>query len=165
MERNETSPSPPCTALHRLPGSTPEIETTLGPGETITAVTLPGGDHGRSVYLKIRDRASYAFALASAAVTLTLAKDGSVASCAIGVGGLAATPWRASVAERQLIGRRIDEDTALSVGRAALEGARATPDQAFKIALGSRTVARALVMAAQSKGVPTESVSGEASTA
>lgn len=134
--------------LHRLPGTTPEIETALLPGEMISAVSLPPGDHRRSVYLKIRDRASYAFAIVSAAVSVTLAKDGIVSRAAIALGGLAAKPWRASSAEQHLIGRRIDSETAMEAGALAMEGSVATPDQTFKIALGCRTVARALMMAA-----------------
>lgn len=144
----------PLADLHRLPGATPHLETTLRPGEIITAVTLPEGDHARSVYLKIRDRASYAFALASAAVTLTLAPDGTVARCAIALGGLAAKPWRAVAAEQWLCGRMVDPATALAAGQRALDGATATPDQDFKIALGARTVARALLMAAATSPDP-----------
>ncbi len=110
--------------------------------------TLPSGDHSRSVYLKIRDRASYAFALASAAVTLTLAPDGTVTGCAIALGGLAAKPWRASEAEQWLMGKRVDKETALTAGQLALQDATATPDQGFKVDLGARTVARAVLTAA-----------------
>ena len=144
-----TGRSFPLAVLHRLPGTTPGMETTLSHGEVITSVTLPPGDHRRSVYLKIRDRASYAFALASAAVSLTLTPAGTVNRAAIALGGLAAKPWRATSAERHLIGRRIDQDTALTAGSLAMDGADATPDQRFKIALGQRTVARALLMAAR----------------
>jgi xanthine dehydrogenase YagS FAD-binding subunit len=135
--------------LHRLPGTTPEVETCLAPGELITSVTLPPGDHGPSVYLKIRDRASYAFALASAAVSLSLAPDGTILRARIALGGLAAKPWRAGLAEEHLSGRRMDQETALRAGALAMQGAHATPDQAFKIALGQRTIARALLMAAE----------------
>lgn len=145
---NGTHRSIPLADLHRLPGSSPEIETTLTPGEIITAITLPSGDHSLSVYLKIRDRASYAFALASAAVTLTVALDGTVTRCAISLGGLAAKPWRAADAERWLMGRHIDEGTALTAGKLALQDAIATPDQGFKVVLGARTVARAVLTAA-----------------
>jgi xanthine dehydrogenase YagS FAD-binding subunit len=145
---NGTRRSIPLADLHRLPGSTPDIETTLGPGEIITAITLPQGDHKHSAYLKIRDRASFAFALASAAVSLTLAPEGTVTQCTIALGGLATKPWRASEAERWLMDRCIDEGTALQVGQLALQGAIATPDQGFKVALGARTVARAILTAA-----------------
>lgn len=154
-----THRSIPLADLHRLPGTTPEIETTLHPGEIITAITLPPGDLSRSAYLKIRDRASYAFALASAAVTLTLAADGTVTGCAIALGGLAAKPWRASAAEQWLMGRRIDEGTALTAGQLALQGAIATPDQDFKIALGARTVARAILTATEESADPNGAIS------
>ena len=139
----------PLADLHCLPGTTPEVETTLSPGEVITSVILPPGDHRRSVYLKIRDRASYAFALVSAAISLTLAPDGTVIRAAIALGGLAAKPWRATLAERHLIGRRIDQGTALTAGSLAMDGAEATKDRTFKINLGQGTVARALLMAAR----------------
>jgi xanthine dehydrogenase YagS FAD-binding subunit len=137
----------PLADLHHLPDDTPHIETTLAQGEVITAVILPLGDHRHSVYVKIRDRASYAFALVSAAVSLKLAADGTVTRSAIAIGGLAAKPWRATVAERYLLGRKIDEETAMAAGKLALQDAVATPDQSFKIALGSRTVARAILSA------------------
>ncbi len=143
-----THRSIPLAELHRLPGTTPDIETTLHPGEIITAITLAPGDHSRSAYVKIRDRASYAFSLASAAVTLTLTPEGTVTRCAIALGGLAAKPWRAADAERWLMGRRIDEGTALTAGQLTLQDAIATPDQGFKVALGARAIARAVLTAA-----------------
>ena len=146
---DKTRRSFPLADLHRLPGTMPEVETTLAPGEMITSVTLPAGEFARSVYLKIRDRASYAFALTSAAVTMTLAQDGAVSRCSIALGGLAAKPWRATGAEQYLCGRRIEHHTAMNAGTLAMKGAVASPDQAFKIALGERTVARAILMAGQ----------------
>lgn len=144
-----TTRSFPLSDLHRLPGTTPDVETSLQPGEIITSVTLPDSDHRRSVYLKVRDRASYAFALSSAAVSLTLGDDEAAIRASITLGGLAAKPWRATAAEQFLMGRVINPDTAMSCGSIAMEGAKVTPDQEFKIELGRRTIARALLVAAR----------------
>lgn len=133
--------------LHRTPGDTPDRETTLAPGDLITAVTLPLADHSRSAYVKVRDRASYAFALASAAVSLRLDADGKVTQCAIALGGLATKPWRAAAAEQALLGRPVTLDAAMKAGAVALEQADPTPDQRFKVALGARVVAKAILEA------------------
>lgn len=130
--------------LHRLPGDTPEIETNIRADEIITAVTIPVAPWmARSTYLKIRDRQSYAFALASAAVALNLDGD-EVRDVRIGLGGLATIPWRAREAETELTGKRLDEESASRAADAAF--ARATPHEhnAFKIALGKQTMVRAL---------------------
>jgi xanthine dehydrogenase YagS FAD-binding subunit len=137
----------PLADLHRTPGETPERETTLAPGDLITAVTVPLTDHGRSAYVKVRDRASYAFALASAAVSLHVDAAGRVTRCAIALGGIATKPWRAAAAEEALLGRRVTPAVALKVGGLALEEADPTPDQLFKVALGARVVAKAILEA------------------
>ncbi len=133
--------------LHRLPGRTPHIETTLAPGELITAFVVPAGPWTRrSTYLKVRDRDSYAFALASAAVALEL--DGAVVRQArIALGGVAAVPWRARQAEALLIGRQLDEAAATAAGQAAFTGAVVHQHNAYKVPLGQATVARALLAA------------------
>ena len=133
--------------LHRLPGDTPHIETILKPGELITGFTVPAGPWTRrSLYLKIRDRQSYEFALTSAAVALDL--DGeTVREARIGLGGLAAKPWRSHEAEAALKGRRLDEAAAHAAAEAALAPASAHGDAAFKIELGRRTLVRALMQA------------------
>ena len=135
----------PLSDLHRTPGDTPETETTLASGELITGITVPLADHTRSTYIKIRDRASYAFALVSAAVSLQLDADGKVARCAIVLGGIATKPWRARDAEHALIGQRITPETALAAGQEALFAADPTSDQRFKLALAARAVAKALM--------------------
>lgn len=137
----------PLADLHRTPGDTPETETTLAPGDLITGVTVPLADHSRSAYIKVRDRASYAFALASAAMSLRLDADGAVARCAIVLGGIATKPWRAVAAEQALLGRQVSRDVALEAGALALEQADPTPDQLFKVALGARVVAKAILEA------------------
>jgi xanthine dehydrogenase YagS FAD-binding subunit len=135
--------------LHRTPGDSPDRETTLAPGDLIIGITVPLADHSRSAYIKVRDRASYAFALASAAVTLRLDADGNVTRCAIALGGVATRPWRARAAEDALIGQRLTTETALAAGQAALSTADPTPDQQFKVALAVRVVAKAVLEAGE----------------
>lgn len=135
--------------LYRLPGSTPHLEFTLKPEEIITAIIVPKSALGkRSTYHKIRDRESYAFALASAAVALEL-EGQLVRQARIALGGVATRPWRSVVAERSLIGRRLTPETALAAGRAAFAGAKAGRHNAYKIELGAHTVADALLLASQ----------------
>ena len=130
--------------LHR--GSEqPEIETTLQPDELITAFSIPLGPWTRrSRYLKVRDRESYEFALASAAVALQIER-GTVRVARIGLGGVAYRPWRAREAEQVLTGRRLDEATAQEAAQAAFAGARPRRDNAYKSELGRRTLVRALL--------------------
>ncbi|GAA1388459.1 FAD binding domain-containing protein [Catellatospora chokoriensis] len=138
----------PLARLHREPGDTPHHEHTLEPGEIITAVRVPVTPAGRgSAYLKIRDRESYAFALVSAAVALTLDGDGRVGQCRIAVGGVATRPWRVPAAEQALRGNTITEASARAAGEAAFAGARPGRANAFKIELGTRTVADAVRLA------------------
>ena len=136
--------------LHRLPGSTPHIETALAPGELITAISVPAGPWTRrSHYVKIRDRDSYQFALASAAVALDMGNSGVVRDARIALGGVATVPWRAREAEALLRGKPLDEGLADAVGQAAFADASARQHNAFKVGLGQRTVARALLEAAR----------------
>jgi xanthine dehydrogenase YagS FAD-binding subunit len=134
--------------LYRLPGDMPHLEFTLTPGEIITAVVVPKTPAGRlSTYHKIRDRESYAFALASAAVALEM--DGQrVSKARIALGGVATRPWRALAAEQSLAGQLLTPESALAAGRLALQGASPGKHNGFKIELGSRTVADALLIAA-----------------
>jgi xanthine dehydrogenase YagS FAD-binding subunit len=136
-------------ALHREPGATPGIETTLRSGELILRIRVPKTAMGRaSTYHKIRDRESYAFALASAAVALDMDGD-TVRQARIALGGLATRPWRARAAEQLLAGRTLTPRVAREAGDAALQGARPGRDNAFRIELGARTVADALMIAKQ----------------
>jgi xanthine dehydrogenase YagS FAD-binding subunit len=136
--------------LHLEPGDTPDREHTLAPDELILRIRVPVSSAGRgSTYLKIRDRESYAFALASAAVGLTLTDRGLVGECRIALGGVATRPWRASAAEQVVAGRPLTAETARAAGEAALAGARAGTHNAFKIELATRTVADALRIAAE----------------
>jgi len=130
------------------PGDTPDQEYTLAPDELILRIRVPVTPAGRgSAYLKIRDRESYAFALASAAVGLTFSADGSVGECRIALGGVATRPWRAPAAEQVLAGRPLTAENARAAGEAALAGARPGNHNAFKIELGIRAVADALRIA------------------
>ena len=139
----------PFEQLHRLPGDTPHIETVLAPGELIVGFRLPVALWTRrSLYLKIRNRQSYEFALASAAVALDLA-DGVVNEARIALGGVAAKPWRAREAEAALNGRAIDEAAARHAADAAFAAARTLGENDYKPELGRRTLVRALLQAAQ----------------
>ena len=137
----------PFDAFHREPGTTPAVETTLARDELILRIRVPKTPLGRaSTYHKIRDRESYAFALASAAVALRM-EGGTVREARIALGGLATRPRRAREAERALVGGPLTADTARTAGEAALRGARAGRHNAFRIELGVRTVADALLIA------------------
>jgi xanthine dehydrogenase YagS FAD-binding subunit len=134
-------------ALHREPGDKPEIETTLRPGEIITAVLLPGSAHAaNSHYLKVRDRASFEWALVSAAAAIEIA-DGTVRAARLAAGGVGTRPWRLAEAERLLVGRSLNEAAALTAAEAAARGVDPRPGNAFKTALLRRAVARVLMMA------------------
>lgn len=133
--------------LHQVPGSTPQIETTLQPGDLIIGFVVPSGPWTRrSLYLKIRDRDSYEFALASAAVALDLDGD-QVRTVRIALGGVATKPWRAHAAEQVLVGKRLTEESAERAARAAFADAVSHGDNRYKIELGPRTLVRALLEA------------------
>jgi xanthine dehydrogenase YagS FAD-binding subunit len=133
----------PFTEFHLLPGLTPENETSLRPNELITHLDLPPLPSGtRSHYLKVRDRSSYEFALASAAVVLQM-RGGNISSGRIALGGVGTKPWRATRAEQLLKGRP-SENLYQAVAAAALEEARPQTYNAFKIELARRTLIRAL---------------------
>ncbi|MBM6593290.1 FAD binding domain-containing protein [Microvirga pudoricolor] len=138
----------PFHQLHRLPGDTPQAETNLAPGEIITHFDIPSRPWTRrSLYLKVRDRESYEFAVASAAVALDM-QGGHVRDARIALGGVATIPWRASGAEEALKGGTLDESSAKAAAQAAFEPARAQGDNHFKIELGQATLVRALLDAA-----------------
>ena len=138
----------PMAEFHRLPGDHPEQDTTLAHGELITAVELPAGDGpGHYTYLKVRDRLSYAFALVSAAVKLTL-DAGTVRKARIALGGVAHKPWRVPEAEALLEGQPPGPDAFHAVADRLLGGARGYGENDFKIGLARRTIVRALEQAA-----------------
>ena len=139
----------PFTQLHRLPGDTPHIESNLRAGELITGFTVPAGPWTRrSLYLKIRDRESYAFAVASAVVGLELGADNRVKEIRIGLGGVATVPWRSAEAESALAGQPLNEDTAQAAAEAAFATAVTHGGNEFKPELGRQTLVRALLAAA-----------------
>ncbi|BCJ49950.1 dehydrogenase [Actinoplanes sp. NBRC 14428] len=134
----------PLTGLHRLPGTHPEIETVLAPGELITGVELPAPVTGeRSAYRKVRDRASYAFALVSVAALLGV-QDGVVTSARLALGGVAPKPWRAYTAERSLIGGPATATAFRAAAEAELAAATPLRDNGFKVELAVRTITAVL---------------------
>lgn len=137
----------PFTEFHLLPGEHPERETVLRPGELITAVDIPPLPFGtRSTYLKVRDRASYAFALASAAAALDV-RNGTIHDARLALGGIATKPWRAHEAERLLVGKPAARESYRAAADVALAGAVPRAHNAFKIELARRTIVRALARA------------------
>ncbi|MBY3473663.1 xanthine dehydrogenase family protein subunit M [Rhizobium laguerreae] len=139
--------SVPIAEFYRLPGDTPHLEFEIEAGEIVTGISVPKTEAGRnSTYLKVRDRESYAFALASAAVALAMDGD-HVRQASIALGGVATRPWRAREAEALLNRRTIEPDIALAAGRAAFADARPGEHNAFKIELGARTLADAIMTA------------------
>jgi xanthine dehydrogenase YagS FAD-binding subunit len=137
----------PVRDLHRAPGSTPHLETVLAADELIVRIRVPRGPVGRaSTYHKIRDRESYAFALASAAVAVHL-QGQRVADARIALGGVATRPWRATEAERSLVGKPLTRVAARQAAELAFQGARPLEHNGFKVALGIETVTDALMLA------------------
>jgi xanthine dehydrogenase YagS FAD-binding subunit len=133
--------------FYLLPGSTPDRETVLEPGDLITHVTLPPPVMGsRQVYLKLRDRASYEFALASAGVVITVT-DGRVTRARIALGGVGTKPWRSPEAEAALAGQAVDPANFRQAAEAALRDAKPQSENGFKIELAKRCLRHALQMA------------------
>lgn len=134
----------PFDQFHRLPGDTPQVDTTLRPNELITSIDLPPmGFHQHFNYLKVRDRASYAFALVSVAAGLEL--DGSmIRNARLALGGVAHKPWRDRAAEQYLIGKPAEQATFKAVADMILADARGYAHNSFKIELARRAIARAL---------------------
>ncbi len=134
----------PISDFHRLPGNTPQIDTNLQHGELITAVELPNLPFAkRSHYLKVRDRASYAFALVSVATALDINK-GVIQAARLAMGGVAHKPWRAVEAEKILVGAKANEQTFRAAAEATLREAKPQKYNAFKVEMASRAIVRAL---------------------
>jgi xanthine dehydrogenase YagS FAD-binding subunit len=139
----------PIADFHLLPGNTPQRETLLEPGDLITHVTLPPPASGsRSLYLKLRDRASYEFALASAAVVITAA-SGKITRARIALGGVGTKPWRSTDAESELTDQPATEAVFRKAAEAALRGAKPQSGNGFKIELAKRCLVHALKLATQ----------------
>jgi len=141
--------SVPIEEFHVLPGNTPHIETVLQPGELITHVTVPANAFAaRSAYVKLRDRASYEFALSSAAAALDL-QGNQIHSARLALGGVATKPWRSPEGERVLTGAAAVEETFHAAADAAMQGAVPHKHNAYKIELAKRAIVRALIQASQ----------------
>jgi xanthine dehydrogenase YagS FAD-binding subunit len=135
----------PLTEFHRLPGNTPQTETNLQPGELITAIDLPAVSYARrSYYLKARDRHSYAFALVSVAAILDVDAQGKIQEARIALGGVAMKPWRAKQVEKQLAGKKPDDENLLAAANAELRDAHGYEYNSFKIELARRCIRRAV---------------------
>src|SRR5437763_6450112 len=135
----------PLADFHRLPGSTPNLDTNLKDDELITAVDLPAMPFARrSHYLKIRDRASYAFAIVSVAAAIEIDAGKKITAVRIALGGVAHKPWRAQKAEQQLVGKIADEKTFRAAAEAELAAAKGYAHNSFKIELAKRSIVRAL---------------------
>jgi CO/xanthine dehydrogenase FAD-binding subunit len=134
----------PLTEFYRLPGDRPDLENVLAHGELITAIEIPLLTAGaRSGYLKVRDRASYEFALTSAAVAL-LIEDGVMTEARVALGGVGTIPWRAGAAEEVLIGAAPDTAVFRAAAEAAIVDPFTVPGTAFKVELAKRTIVRTL---------------------
>ena len=143
----------PFIDFHRLPGNTPDRDTNLEPGELITAVILPPLSFSQSgVYLKLRDRASYAFALVSVATVLEVVGD-KIKNARVALGGVAHKPWRAMSAEDFLIGKAANKSNFEQAAEIALKDAKPLAHNGFKVELSKRVIRRALAVSAQGGGL------------
>ena len=139
----------PIADLHLLPETHPEREFSLAPGELITSVFVPFSAQGaRSRYVKVRDRASYAFALVSCAAAVDV-QGGEIRAARLALGGVGTKPWRAPEAEQALVGKPAQRASFQRAADLLLAGARTQKDNAFKVELGKRTVVRALSLASE----------------
>jgi xanthine dehydrogenase YagS FAD-binding subunit len=139
----------PIADFHRLPGATPEQDTNLRHGDLITAIDLPKSNFAtNSYYLKVRDRASYAFALVAVAAALEL-DGGTIRQSRVVLGGVAHKPWRSREAEAALAGRPASEESFRQAAEAALKNAKPLAHNAFKVELGKRAIVRALMRASR----------------
>ncbi|MFZ0729579.1 MAG: xanthine dehydrogenase family protein subunit M [Methylovirgula sp.] len=144
---DDTARAIPIADFHRLPGDQPERDTNLNPGELITHVTLPPPVKGVHVYRKVRDRASYAFALVSVAAVVD-AEGGHIRDARFAFGGIAQKPWRVEAAEQEVKNRPVDATTFNAAADRVLDGARGYGSNDFKIPLTRRTLSAVLAEAA-----------------
>jgi xanthine dehydrogenase YagS FAD-binding subunit len=144
----------PMTEFHRLPGDTPQIETNLRPGELVTGVVLPPPPKGVQIYRKVRDRASYAFALVSVAAIIDTA-GGKIRAARLAFGGLAHKPWRVTGAEQALAGEPAGDAAFAKAADIAFTGARGYGSNDFKIPLAHRTLRAVLAATTHVQGSPT----------
>jgi xanthine dehydrogenase YagS FAD-binding subunit len=135
--------------FHRLPGDTPQKDTNLEPGELITAVDVPDGPFTKHVhYQKVRERASYAFALLSVAAALDIDGSNTIKAARLAMGGVAHKPWRLTAAEQALVGKPATEETFRQAAAVAMQGAKAFKYNAYKLKLGPNAIVQALKTAA-----------------
>ncbi|MEV0406122.1 xanthine dehydrogenase family protein subunit M [Actinoallomurus sp. NPDC050550] len=135
----------PMPGLHRLPGDRPDRDTVLEPGDLITAVELPPPPPGASRYRKVRERASFAFALVSIAAVLDVGEDRTVRDCRLALGGVAHAPWRAYRAEEALRGAPAREEEFTRAADAELDQARPLPHNGYKVPLARNLIVRTLL--------------------
>jgi xanthine dehydrogenase YagS FAD-binding subunit len=140
----KTTRTIPMPGLHRLPGTEPHRDTVLEPGELITAVELPPPPPGRSTYRKVRERASFAFALVSVAALIEVAADGTVGTCKLALGGIAPAPHRAFLAERAVLRAPATPDTFARAATAELSQAVPLARNAYKVTLARNLIAATL---------------------
>ena len=153
VQNKENKREIPLIDFHRLPGNSPERDTNLAPGELITAVILPPLTFGKSgVYLKLRERSSYAFALVSVATALEVAAD-KIKTARVALGGVAHKPWRAMEAEQFLQGKTANKSNFEQAAAIALKEAQPLSHNGFKVELSKRTIRRALTVSARGGGL------------
>jgi xanthine dehydrogenase YagS FAD-binding subunit len=149
IQNGQAVRSVPINEFYVLPGDSPQRETVLEPGDLITHVTLPAPVAGnKSLYLKLRDRASYEFALASAAVIIKI-ENNRLTYARVALGGVGTKPWRSKEAEQVLAGATLSENTFRAAAEAALQGARPQSQNGFKVELAKRCLTHALKLATQ----------------
>jgi len=149
IQNGQATRSVPINEFYVLPGDTPQRETVLEPGDLITHVTLPAPVAGsKSLYLKLRDRASYEFALASAAVIIKI-ENNRLSYARVALGGVGTKPWRSQEAEQVLAGATLSESSFRNAAEAALQGARPQTQNGFKIELAKKCLTHALKLATQ----------------
>ena len=149
IQNGQRTRSIPINEFYVLPGDSPQRETVLEPGDLITHVTLPAPVAGsKSLYLKLRDRASYEFALASAAVIIKI-ENNRLSYARVALGGVGTKPWRSQEAEQALAGATLSESSFRNAAEAALQGARPQTQNGFKIELAKRCLTHALKLATQ----------------
>jgi xanthine dehydrogenase YagS FAD-binding subunit len=149
IQNGQATRSVPINEFYVLPGDSPQRETVLEPGDLITHVTLPPPvANSKSLYLKLRDRASYEFALASAAVIVKI-ENNQLSYARVALGGVGTKPWRSKEAEQALAGATLSESSFRNAAEAALHGARPQSQNGFKIELAKRCLTHALKLATQ----------------
>jgi xanthine dehydrogenase YagS FAD-binding subunit len=135
----------PFAEFHRLPGDTPQKDTNLEQGELITAVEIPDGPFTKHVhYQKVRERASYAFALLSVAAALDIDGSNNIKAARLAMGGVAHKPWRLTAAEQSLVGKPATEESFRQAATVAMQGAKAFKHNAYKLKLGPNAIVQAL---------------------